>query len=136
MECFLFSSTQVAHLFAKHPLFPKPVRTTPEQLSNKTPKNFEKIVKPIQTYSNAVKRVQNRSKSVKFKQSLVSFGQLPVSRCLIHIIVMSTSCLRYSCGTHEEPIRINFIYEKQKRLQSQSIINAYEIGIAVMLFSF
>jgi hypothetical protein len=40
-----FPSILIAHLFGKHPFFPKPVRTNTEQLSNKTAIKVKKIVK-------------------------------------------------------------------------------------------
>jgi hypothetical protein len=45
----------MAHLFGKHPLFPKLVRTNTEQISNKTPVKIKKSVISLQRYANAVK---------------------------------------------------------------------------------
>jgi hypothetical protein len=63
-----FSSTLIAPLFGKHPLFPKPVRTSTEQIPNKTPINFKKIVKGVQRGSKAVKSCHALAKAVKKEQ--------------------------------------------------------------------
>jgi hypothetical protein len=66
-----FSSTFIAPLFGKHPLFPKPVRTTTEQIPNKTPVYFKKIVKLAQQKSKAVIRYHALAKAVKKEQFIL-----------------------------------------------------------------
>jgi len=65
----------VAHLFGKHPPFPKPVRTSTEQIPNKTPLYFKKIVILPQRESKAVKSRHAMSKAVKKKQLALKFSK-------------------------------------------------------------
>ena len=62
---FGFSSTVIAHLFGKHLLFLKTVRTNPEQVPNKTTLIVKNIVISMQMLSSQVKCCQKASNAFK-----------------------------------------------------------------------